>query len=197
MKNVTLRQLRVFAAVARHLSFARAAEELHLTPPAISMQVKELENEVGLPLFDRGGKAVSLTTTGEYLLAYTRKVLATLKDAEDALARFKGLSGGQLTVGLVSTAKYWLPSLMARFKDEHPGVELKMLLGNREQLVAFMQRGEADLAIMGRPPKEWATRAEPFAVHPHVLVTAPGHPFTRMEQVPAAALQHEGFIVRE
>lgn len=197
MKNLTLRQLRSFASVARHLSFVRAAEELHLTPPAVSMQIKELEAEVGLPLFDRSGKAVSLTTTGEYLLAYTRKVLATLKDAEDALARFKGLAGGELTVGMVSTAKYWLPSLMARFRDEHPGVELKMLLGNREQLVAAMQRGEADLAVMGRPPKEWATRAEPFALHPHVLVTSPQHPFARMEHVPAAALQHEGFIFRE
>ncbi len=197
MKNATLRQLRIFAAVARHLSFVRAAEELHLTPPAVSMQVKELENEVGLPLFDRGGKTVSLTTTGEYLLAYTRKVLATLKDAEDALARFKGLAGGQLTVGMVSTAKYWLPSLMARFRDEHPGVELNMVMGNREQLVAAMQRGEADLAVMGRPPKEWSTRAEPFALHPHVLITSPTHPFTRMDEVPASALQHEGFIVRE
>jgi LysR family transcriptional regulator, low CO2-responsive transcriptional regulator len=197
MKNASLRQLRTFAAVARHLSFVRAAEELHLTPPAVSMQVKELETEVGLPLFDRSGKAVSLTTAGEYLLAYTRKVLATLKDAEDALARFKGLAGGQLTVGMVSTAKYFMPSLMARFRDEHPGVELAMKLGNREQLVAMMQRGEADLAVMGRPPKEWATRAEPFAAHPHVLVTSTTHPFTQMEQVPAAALHNEGFIVRE
>ena len=197
MKNATLRQLRVFAAVARHLSFARAAEELHLTPPAVSMQVKELEGEVGLPLFDRSGRSVSLTTTGEYLLAYTRRVLATLKDAEDALARFKGLAGGQVTVGLVSSAKYFMPSLLARFRDEHPGVELGMKLGNREQLVALMQRGETDLAIMGRPPKDWATRAEPFALHPHVLVTSVQHPFTRMEQVPAAALQGEGFILRE
>ena len=197
MKNATLRQLRVFAAVARHLSFVRAAEELHLTPPAVSMQVKELEAEAGLPLFDRSGRSVSLTTAGEYLLAYTRRVLATLKDAEDALARFRGVAGGQLIVGMVSTAKYFMPGLLKRFRDEHPGVAIEMKIGNREQLVAMMQRGEADLAVMGRPPKEWATRAEPFALHPHVLVTAPDHPFTRLEQVPAAALQGEGFIVRE
>lgn len=197
MKNATLRQLRVFSAVARHLSFVRAAEELHLTPPAVSMQIKELESEVGLPLFDRGGRSVSLTTTGEYLLAYTRRLLAVFKDAEDAMARFKGLAGGQLVVGMVSTAEYFMPSLMARFRDEHPGVELGMKLGNREQLVAMMQRGEADLAIMGRPPKEWATRAEPFARHPHVLVTAIDHPFTRMGPVPAAALQDQDVIMRE
>ena len=95
MKGVTLRQLRVFAAVARHLSFGKAAEELHLTPPAVSMQIKELEEQVGLPLFDRGGRSVALTVTGEYLLVYVRKILATLKDAEDAIARLSGLQTGR------------------------------------------------------------------------------------------------------
>lgn len=197
MKNVTLRQLRVFASAARHLSFARAAEELHLTPPAVSMQIKELEAEVGMLLFDREGRSVSLTTTGEYFLSHARRVLAALKDAEDTVARFKGLTGGQLTVGMVSTAQYFLPGLLARFRAEHPHVELLLRVGNREQLAALMQRNEVDLAVMGRPPREWATRAEPFAMHPHVLVTAPDHPFTRTEQVSAAALAREPFIMRE
>ena len=197
MKNVTLRQLRVFASAARHLSFARAAEELHLTPPAVSMQIKELEAEVGLTLFDREGRSVSLTTTGEYFVSHARRVLAALKDAEDTVARFKGLTGGQLTVGLVSTAQYFLPGLLARFRAEHPHVDLKLRVGNREQLAALMQGNEVDLAVMGRPPREWATRAEPFAMHPHVLVTAPDHPFTRTERVSAAALAREPFIVRE
>jgi DNA-binding transcriptional LysR family regulator len=197
MKNVTLRQLRVLVAVARRLSITRAAEELHLTPPAVSMQLKELEEQVGVPLFDRTGRAVTLTTTGEYLLSYARRILATLKDAEDAMARLRGLQGGTLTIGMVSTAKYFLPRLIAAFHAEHPGVDMKLRVGNREQLVALMQRNEVDLAIMGRPPKEWATRAEPFAMHPHVLVTAPRHPFATLEQVPVAALAGEGFIVRE
>jgi LysR family transcriptional regulator, low CO2-responsive transcriptional regulator len=197
MKNVTVRQLRVFAEVARHLSFARAAAALHLTPPAVTMQVKELESQVGLPLFDRQGRQVTLTTVGEYLLAYVRRMLALLKDAEDAVARFKGLQGGSLSVGLVSTAEYFVPRLLARFRAEHPAIDVRLRLGNREQLVQLMQRNEVDLAIMGRPPKEWATRAEPFAMHPHVLVTAPNHPFTRLDHVPAQALANEGFIVRE
>jgi DNA-binding transcriptional LysR family regulator len=197
MKNVTLRQLRVFASAARQLSFARAAEELHLTPPAVSMQIKELETEVGLMLFDREGRSVTLTTTGEYFLAHARRVLAALKDAEDTVARFKGLAGGRLTVGLVSTAQYFLPGLLARFGAEHPHVELRLRVGNREQLAALLQRNEVDLAVMGRPPREWATRAEPFAMHPHVLVTAPDHPFTRTERASAAALAREPFIVRE
>lgn len=197
MKNVTLRQFRVFASVARHLSFARAAEELHLSPPAVSMQVKELEEQVGLPLFDRSGRQVSLTTTGEYVLASARRVLAVLKDAEDMVARFRGLQGGVLTIGMVSTAEYFLPHLLARFREEHPHVEVRLRVGNREQLVALMQANEVDLAVMGRPPRELATRAEPFALHPHVLVTAPGHRFAQQGHVPALRLADEAFIVRE
>jgi DNA-binding transcriptional LysR family regulator len=198
MKNVTLRQLRVFAAVARSLSFGKAAAELHLTPPAISMQIKGLEAHVGLPLFDRSGRSVALTVTGEYLLVYVRKMLATLKDAEDAVARFRGLQTGRLTIGMVSTAKYFVPRLMARFREEHPGIEVRLSIGiNREQLASSLQANEVDLAIMGRPPREVATRAEPFAVHPHVIVTAPGHPLTQVEQAPAAALADYEFIIRE
>jgi len=198
MKNATLRQLRIFASVARHLSFVRAAEELKLTAPAVSMQVKELEAEVGLPLFDRTSRQVSLTMVGEYMLAHTRRVLAAMRDAEDLVARFRGLQVGPLDVGMVSTAKYFLPRLLASFRREHPGIEVRLeVADNRDQIVAFMQQGAIELAIMGRPPQGWPTRAEPFAMHPHVLVCANDHPFARMELVPAAALADEGFIVRE
>jgi LysR family transcriptional regulator, low CO2-responsive transcriptional regulator len=187
MKNATLRQLRIFASVARHLSFIRAAEELKLTAPAVSMQIKELEIEVGLPLFDRTSRQVSLTMVGEYMLAHTRRVLSAMRDAEDLVARFRGLQTGPLDVGMVSTAKYFLPRLLAQFRQEHPGIEIRLqVTNNREQIVALMQEGEG-----------WATRAEPFAMHPHVLVTSIDHRFTRMESVPASALSEEGFIVRE
>jgi len=198
MKGITLRQLRLFSAVARHLSFRKAADELHLTPPAISMQIKELEEQVGLPLFDRSGRSVTLTVTGEYLLTYARRILATLKDAEDAVARFRGLQTGRLTIGMVSTAKYFVPRLMARFRAEHPGIEVRLAVGsNREQLVRLLQSNEVDLAIMGRPPREMATRAEPFAVHPHVIVTPPDHPLIKMGHAPAAALANYEFMIRE
>jgi DNA-binding transcriptional LysR family regulator len=198
MKNATLRQLRVFASVARHLSFIRAAEELKLSPPAVSMQIKELETEVGMPLFDRTSRQVSLTMVGEYVLAHTRRVLAAMRDTEDLVARFRGLQTGPLDVGMVSTAKYFLPRLLARFRQEHPGIEIRLqVANNREEIVSLMQQGDIELAIMGRPPKGWPSRAEPFAMHPHVLVTAIDHPFTRLEAVPASALADEGFIVRE
>jgi len=198
MKNATLRQLRIFASVARHLSFVRAAEELKLTAPAVSMQVKELEAEVGLPLFDRTSRQVSLTMVGEYVLAHTRRVLAAMRDAEDLVARFRGLQTGALDVAMVSTAKYFLPRMLALFRQEHPGIEIRLQVAdNRDQIVTLMQAGAVELAIMGRPPQGWPTRAEPFAMHPHVLVTAIDHPFARLERVPVSALADEGFIVRE
>ncbi len=198
MRNASLRQLRVFAAAAKHRSFGKAAEELHLTPPAVSMQIRELEEQVGLPLFDRSGRQVALTVTGEYLLVYVRKVLATLKDAEDAIARFRGLQTGRVAVGMVSTAKYFVPRMLAQFRREHPAIEVKLAVGgNREQLVALLQANEVDLAIMGRPPRELATRAEPFAVHPHAVVTPPDHPLARGEHAPASRLNDYEFIIRE
>lgn len=197
MRNTTVRQMRVFAEVARQLSFARAAEALHLTPPAVTMQIKELESQVGLPLFDRQGRKISLTTVGEYLLAHVLRMLSVMKDAEDAVARFKGLTGGTLAIGMVSTAEYFVPRLLAQFRSEHPAVDVRLRLGNREQLVQLIQRNEVDLAIMGRPPKDLATRAEPFAMHPHMLATAVDHALTRQQPAPAQALSREGFIVRE
>jgi DNA-binding transcriptional LysR family regulator len=198
MKNTTFRQLRVFASVARHLSFARAAEELGLTAPAISMQIKELETETGLQLFDRSKRKVSLTTAGEYVLASTQRVLAAMRDAEDLVARFRGLKTGLLDVAMVSTAKYFLPRLLAQFHQEHPGIDIRLQVGaNREGIVRLMQQGNIELAIMGRAPQGWPTRAEPFAMHPHVLVTSLDHPFARAEKVSARALLYEGFIVRE
>jgi DNA-binding transcriptional LysR family regulator len=197
MRNATFRQLRVFNEVARHLSFARAAEALHLTPPAVTMQIKELEGHVGLPLFERSGRKVSLTTAGEYMLVYARRVLATLKDAEDTAARLQHLETGTLTIGMVSTAKYFLPRLLGAFKREHEGIEIRLAVSNREQLVNMLQGNEVDIAIMGRPPTELATRAEPFAAHPHVFVAPVDHPLLKIGHPTVASLQPHGFIVRE
>lgn len=197
MKNATFRQLRVFNEVARHLSFARAAENLHLTPPAVTMQVKELEGHVGMPLFERQGKQVSLTTTGEYMLVYTRRILATVKDAEDAAARLQRAETGVLTIGMVSTAKYFMMKMLAEFRSKHVGVELKPVIGNRDQLVQMLQNNEVDIAVMGRPPKELITRAEPFAAHPHVFVSTPGHVLAQRGHLSVEDLRPYDFIVRE
>jgi LysR family transcriptional regulator, low CO2-responsive transcriptional regulator len=196
--NVTFRQLQVFAEVAKLGSMSRAAASLHLTPPAVSMQIKEVESQVGLPLFDRQGRSVSLSTAGEYFLVHARRLLANLKEADDAMARFKRLEHGLLTIGIVSTAKYFVPHLLARFHEEHAGIDVKLrVVGNRGQLVALMQAAEVDLAVMGRPPKELATRAEAFAAHPMVFVASPQHPLVGVGHAPPGALQGQPFIVRE
>ncbi len=198
MQKVSIKQLRAFSEVARHLSFVRAAESLHLTPPAVTMQIKELEMSVGLPLFDRRGRQVALTTAGEYLLLYARRVLSTLKDAEDMMARLKGVEAGALNVGLVSTAKYFLPRLLARFNEEHPGIDVRLqVCTNREQLVSLLRGNEIDLAVMGRPPRDLATRADAFAAHPHVFVAPPDHEFVGEETVSPRDLETCQFIIRE
>ncbi|CAN5759029.1 LysR family transcriptional regulator [soil metagenome] len=197
MKNATFRQLRVFSEVARHLSFSKAAQALHLTPPAVTMQIKELEGHVGMPLFQRHGRQVALTTPGEYMLVFARRMLSTLKDAEDTAARLQRLEIGTLTIGMVSTAEYFLPRLLGDFRREHTGIEVKLAVGNREELVGMLQTSEVDIAIMGRPPRELATRAEPFAAHPHVFVAAPDHPLVVQGRQSVEALRAYPFIVRE
>lgn len=197
MKNATFRQLRVFSEVARQLSFSKAAQHLHLSPPAVTMQVKELESHVGMPLFERKGRQVALTLAGEYMLVYARRILATLKDAEDAVARLQKLEIGTLTIGMVSTAEYFLPRLLAGFQAEHPGIDIRLVVSNRDQLVRMLQANEVDIAIMGRPPREMATRAEPFAAHPHVFVAPPGHPLLNRGHPPLQTLLAYKLILRE
>jgi len=197
MKNATFRQLRVFSEVARHLSVTRAAEALHLTPPAVTMQIRELEGHVGLPLFERNGRRLSLTTGGEYMLVYARRILSTLKDAQDAAARLARQEAGLLTIGMVATATYFVPRLIADFRREHPDVDVRLVLGNREQLVTHLAHNEVDVAIMGRPPKELATRAEPFAAHPHVFVSPAGHPLEQVGHPSPSTVAAYDFIVRE
>jgi LysR family transcriptional regulator, low CO2-responsive transcriptional regulator len=196
--NITFRQLRVFTEVAQQGSMARAAETLHLTPPAISMQIKEIESQVGLSLFERNGRAVTLSTAGEYFLVHAKRLLSALKDADDAMARLKRVESGLLTIGMVGTAKYFVPRLLARFHQDHPGVEVRLrVAANREQLVALMQAGEVDLSIMGRPPREVATRWEAFAPHPLVFIAPPDHPLAQSSDLPFTALEPYAFIVRE
>ena len=197
MKNATFRQLRFFNAVARHLSFAKAAVAMHVSAPAVTMQIKDLEAEIGMPLFERQGRKVSLTTTGEYMLVYSRKMLALLKDAEDAAARLQRIETGTLTIGLVGTTTYFIPALLNQFLKEHEGIELKLMVGNRSELVQWLQNSEVDIAIMGKAPDELPTRAEPFAANPLVFVASPEHPLAGEMGLRAEDLRQQAFIVRE
>jgi LysR family transcriptional regulator, low CO2-responsive transcriptional regulator len=197
MKNVTLRQMRVFAAVARNLSFTRAARELHLTQPAVSQQVKLLEEEVGLPLFEQIGRRVHLAPAGAELLRYTDQAMELLRQASESLAAMRGLKRGVLKLGAVSTAKYFAPSLLSAFTPAYPEVTIKFEVGNREEIIQQLAANEIDLVIMGRPPRELDTVAEAFAKHPLVIIASPSHPLARKRRIRLDQLASEGFLIRE
>jgi DNA-binding transcriptional LysR family regulator len=197
MRRVTLRQLRVFEAVARHLSFSRAAAELHLTQPAVSMQVKSLEAEAGLPLVEQIGKKIHLTEAGRELQARAHAIARELEQAEEALGAMRGLTHGRLTIGLVSTAKYFAPALLGRFLKVHPGVTVKLGVDNREAMIGLLAANQVDLAIMGRPPQNLETVAEAFAPHPHVVIAPPDHPLAGKRAIPLERLAAETFLIRE
>lgn len=197
MRTITLRQLKVFTAVARNLSFTRAARELHLTQPAVSQQVKLLEQEVGLPLFEQIGRKVHLSPAGAELLRYAGQVLELLREAGESLAAIRGLRRGVLKVGAVSTAKYFTPSLLSAFRSDYPEMTIKFAVGNREEIIKQLAANETDLVIMGRPPRELDTIAEPFAQHPFVIIARPEHPLAGKRRIRLHQLAAENFIIRE
>jgi DNA-binding transcriptional LysR family regulator len=197
MRHVTLRMLRVFAAVARHLSVTAAAKELHLTQPAVTMQVKELERNCGAPLFERLGRRIYLTEAGRELAACAANVTENLRETQERLDALRGLKKGLLKLGAVSTAQYFAPALLAAFTRLHPDVNVRFSVGNREETVRHLAENEIDLAIMGRPPREIETLAEPFARHPLIIIAAPSHPLAGKRRVPLKKLESERFLIRE
>ena len=197
MKNATLRQLKVFQAVARHLSFSRAAEELHLTQPAVSAQIRELEGHAGLPLFERVGKRIYLTAAGAELVAHSRSIIQLFREAEEAMDRLKGVAGGRLNVAVISAGDYFFPRVLAEFARRHPGVALHLTVHNREELLRQLADNQTDLAVMVRPPDGADTVAEAFAPHAYVIVAPPAHPLASARQIPFERLKQEPFIVRE
>jgi DNA-binding transcriptional LysR family regulator len=197
LKDATVRQLQIFDAAARALSFSRAGEVLHLTQPGVSMQIRQLEHFAGVPLFERTGRRLHLTDAGEELVVHARAVLRALEDADEAFAAMKGLRGGRLRLAVVSTAKYFAPRLIASFIETHPGVQVRLQVDNREAIVRTLAANDVDVALMGRPPGELDLVAAPFADHPHVIIAPPGHSLARRRRVGIEALAAEVFLVRE
>lgn len=198
LRNISLRQIRVFTAVAQQKSFTRAARELHLTQPAVSQQLKLLEAEVGLPLFEYVNRGIHLTEAGEELLRHAQQINEIIRSASESFAAMRGLKRGVLKLGAVSTAKYFTPSLLSAFRTEFPQVIIKFTVGNREEIIRQIANNEIDLVIMGRPPKELITSAEAFAKHPLVIIAAPDHPLAHAKRrVPLKQLSSENFVIRE
>ena len=200
LKNLTLRQLRLFEAVATNRSYSRAAEQMNVTQPAVSMQVQQLEAELGLQLLVKVGKKVTLSQAGEEMLRQSRLILNQVLIAEEAVAAFHmtdGSRGGLLHLGVVPTAHYFAPRLLMAFAQEWPGVKFKLTVDRRDAILGMLQEHQLDVAIAGYPPSEADVEAETFARHPHCIVAAADHPLAKKRRITWEALKDEPFIFRE
>lgn len=195
--NLTLRQLKVFETAARHLSYTRAARELFLTQPAVSMQIKQLQGQLGVALFEQLGKRVYLTDAGREVLQYARTISHQLDELENVIANVKGVSGGRLRLAVVTTANYFVPSLLGTYCRRYPDVAVSLDVTNREALLRQLNENLVDLVIMGQPPAELDLDAAVFMDNPLVMVAPPDHALARKKHIPIDSLQHEVFLVRE
>jgi len=195
--NVTLRQLQVFEAVARHLNFTRAAEELFLSQPAVSMQIKQLEETIGQPLFEQVGKKIHLTDPGQEVLRYSQVISSKLSEMQTVLEEMQGLHHGRLTLAVASTANYFLPNLLGVFSQRHQGVSVDIEVTNRENLLKALAANTIDFAIMGHPPDGLELVSSPFLDNPLVVLAAPEHPLAAQRHIPHERLARETFIMRE
>ena len=197
MIRLTLHQLNILQAVARGGSFSRASRELHLSQPAVSMQIKQLEESLGLPLFEQIGKRIHLTAAGKEVLSYARAITQQLDELEGVLNRLKGLSGGRLRISVATTANYFIPTLLGSFSRRYPDVTVSLDITNRETLLRQLSENTVDLVVMGQPPAEADVEAAAFMDNPLVVVAPPDHPLAGMKKIPLTRLQDEVFLVRE
>jgi DNA-binding transcriptional LysR family regulator len=195
--HATLHQLKIFDAVARHMSFSRAAEELHLTPSALSIQVKQLAEAVGQPLFEQIGKKIALTAAGHASWTTCRDVLDRLEQLAQELAALQGLEKGNFKLATLATAKYFVPRLLGDFCEKHRGIDTTLFIGNREALLERLARNQDDLYVLGQPPEHMNVTAEPFADNLLVVVARSDHPLALEKNIAPSRLQDVPFILRE
>ncbi|MFA9273773.1 MAG: LysR family transcriptional regulator [Candidatus Aquirickettsiella gammari] len=197
MRRYTLRQLDTFLEVARDLSISQAAEKMHVTQPAVSMQMRQLEDAVGVPLYEQMGRKIRLTEAGEDFQQYAIAAIAQLKQMEDAMAQRRGLKKGRVELAIVSTAKYFVPMLLVKFRKRFPDIDVALHIHNRENIVKLLNRNEIDLIVMGRAPDNLDCAATAFATNPMGVISAPEHPLSRRRSAPLAILNDQEFVVRE
>jgi len=197
MLNFTLRQLQVFEKVASHLNYSRAAEELYLSQPAVSMQIKQLEGHIGMALFEQMGKKIFLTEAGRELFHYSRGIAQQLAEMEAVFDEMKGLGHGKLTLSVVNTANYFTPKLLAKFCQRYPNINVILQVANRDAVLKQLADNSTDLAIMGQPPDGLDLSAESFLDNPLVVIAAPDHPLAKLKRIKLARLAQETFLSRE
>ena len=193
----TLRQLQVFESVSRHLSFTRAAEELHLSQPAVSMQMRQLEEAVGLALFEKTGKRIDLTEAGREVFHYSQAINRMLEEMEEVLESLKGLSTGRLHIAVASTVNYFAPRLLAAFHKRYPGIKLELDVTNREKLITMLVENSADVVLMGQPPASVDVESEAFMLNPLTVIAPPDHPLCGVKSITPERLAEEIFVMRE
>ncbi len=197
MQNATLHQLKVFEAVARHSSFTRAAEELFLTQPTVSMQVKQLSKTVGLPLFEQVGKRLYLTAAGKELYSTCQDVFDRLTQFEIAIADLKGLKQGTLRLAVVSTAKYVIPRILGPFCQRYPGIDVSLTVTNHQYVLESLATNKDDLYILSQLPDDSDAQVQPFMENPLVVLAPRSHPLTNEKNIPLSRIAEEPFIMRE
>jgi LysR family transcriptional regulator, low CO2-responsive transcriptional regulator len=197
MKQATLHQLQILEAIAKHGSFTRAAEELELTQPTISQQIKRLTSTIGMPLFEQLGKQLYLTAAGKEVLSASAIISEKFADLEIALDELKGLKQGRINLVASTTAKYCIPRLLGTFHHKHPDIELALHITNQEGVLARLAKNQDDLYFTGRPPKDLDIELRPILENPLVVVAPSSHPLTREKHISLKQLEQEPFIFRE
>ena len=197
MRNITMRQIRSVLALKKHGKISAAARALGLTSPAVTIQLQQLEEELGCQLFMRTRSGVRQTEAGELLTDSAQRIANELADLDQRLAALKGLAAGTIRLGVVSTGKYFAPKIMAAFNKLHPGVHMTLIAANRAEIIDKLRNYEIDLALMGRPPKDFAVRTTLFGDHPHVFIAAPDNELAGRLDIPKEVIARQKFIVRE
>jgi len=197
LRRVTLHQLRLMAALARDMNMTRAAEEMHMTPSAFSVQIKQLSESLGLPLHEQAGKKLFLTDAGRAAAAASRDMLERLELLGMELAEMQGLERGCLRLAMITTARYFATKIIGDFCREHPKIELVLEVVNRDQILERMRQNLDDLYIMGRTPEDMDVVAVPFIENPLVVLAPAGHPLCTEKNIAPARLAGEQFILRE
>ena len=195
--HFTLQQLKLFEAVSRNNSYTRAAEELHLTQPAVSIQIKRLEEQVGMPLFDTVGKKIFTTAAGKAMYSACTDILARAAELKDTVEELKGEVKGPLQIAVVTTAKYFMPHLLGTFLSMYPEVEPKLVFTNRAKVMQRLHNNEDDFVVMGQIPEDEKLETYPFLENILVPVVHPNHPLATKKNIPLKELLGERFLVRE
>lgn len=197
LRDATLRQLRALSAVLRCGSYTGAAAETGVTQPAVSLQIQTLQDRTGLPLFERLNGRLIATEAGALLDALSQEIETIMLDAGRQLAAMRAGQGGRVAIGAVSTAKYFVPFAISAFQQAHPDIEVRLVIGNREDILGLVRGSKLDLAITGRPPEDIVLESQKLGDHPHVIICPPRHRLAALDRVSGADLAGETFLVRE